>query len=565
MEYCSKLKGSRPSKYCVAPGKPKLSKETITHPNELPQIENAETVFPNMEKSQSVKQAALKTPVTQAVTYYDPTSPHEWAKQAQVKNLGQDIKGAARHKRNEYRSWQDFESAISSNEAPLNKGVLMKHFSPDFDALISANENEPEKTFLMERALSKFPTKCPVASPSDLQSIRGAYARAFREISEETKNLIQNKEMSVDEAQVRLQDKIRSIENDIRNDPKITNGISLMYDLRRMREKIRKNFSSTSARQDLIVAQREIAYELEITTPEEVRQKVRYSNVGLPPDIHEKLKADPRYRSALQKRLGKSALKRAPATKSPTFKEQDWYKANVSYKIEGDSRGINTLEDATRFMIDEAQFKGIQFGNAMNDKERAEHLIAAAKSVKDLALVTGMSPKAITQGGKLGLAFGARGSGKAMATYSPAHKVVNLTRKSGYGSLAHELGHAFDNEIGIKLERKQRYGSEGWYTEVDTSPQAIAMEKAQRALSKVRSRIQASDKYRTLAPSTREYMTDRKEVFARCFESYVDSKLKKTGIVNTYLVEKPNNEFYPTPEELSELEPLFDGLIKTES
>ena len=63
----------------------------------------------------------------------------------------------------------------------------------------------------------------------------------------------------------------------------------------------------------------------------------------------------------------------------------------------------------------------------------------------DLSLVTNISPKALSLGGKLALAFGSRGSGNASAHFEPDLVVINLTKTKGAGSLAHEWWHALDN------------------------------------------------------------------------------------------------------------------------
>lgn len=48
----------------------------------------------------------------------------------------------------------------------------------------------------------------------------------------------------------------------------------------------------------------------------------------------------------------------------------------------------------------------------------------------------------------LAIAFGARGSGRALAHFEPSRNVINLTKMKGAGSLAHEWGHAFDFNVG---------------------------------------------------------------------------------------------------------------------
>ena len=49
----------------------------------------------------------------------------------------------------------------------------------------------------------------------------------------------------------------------------------------------------------------------------------------------------------------------------------------------------------------------------------------------------------------LAIAFGARGSGSALAHFEPARNVINLTKLKGAGSLAHEWGHALDFFLGM--------------------------------------------------------------------------------------------------------------------
>ena len=49
-------------------------------------------------------------------------------------------------------------------------------------------------------------------------------------------------------------------------------------------------------------------------------------------------------------------------------------------------------------------------------------------------------------------AFGSRGVAGAKAHFEPTRNVFNLTRMKGAGSLAHEMGHAFEfYENGIKI------------------------------------------------------------------------------------------------------------------
>jgi len=62
-------------------------------------------------------------------------------------------------------------------------------------------------------------------------------------------------------------------------------------------------------------------------------------------------------------------------------------------------------------------FRGVEFGNWVNNSERQSHVNEAYDALMDLSSVLGVSPKALSLNGELGFAFGARGSGKANAHY----------------------------------------------------------------------------------------------------------------------------------------------------
>lgn len=102
--------------------------------------------------------------------------------------------------------------------------------------------------------------------------------------------------------------------------------------------------------------------------------------------------------------------------------------------------------DVTPEMFSEAfGFRGVQFGNWTNGSDRQAALNEAYDAFMDLAEVTGLSPRALSLNGELGLSFGARGSGSANAHYESDEVVINLTKTRGAGSLAHEWWHALDN------------------------------------------------------------------------------------------------------------------------
>lgn len=101
-------------------------------------------------------------------------------------------------------------------------------------------------------------------------------------------------------------------------------------------------------------------------------------------------------------------------------------------------------------------FHGGEFGNWLNDNDRQYSLDYGYDAFYDLALALDIPSAAISMGGELSIAFGARGSGNAMAHYEPLRQVINLTKTKGAGSLAHEYGHAIDYIIGSKVNKNSK-------------------------------------------------------------------------------------------------------------
>lgn len=99
-------------------------------------------------------------------------------------------------------------------------------------------------------------------------------------------------------------------------------------------------------------------------------------------------------------------------------------------------------------ILREFGFRGGEFGLWTNQADRQQHLNQCFDALHDLARVLGVPPKAISLNGELGIAFGARGQGKAAAHYEPARVVINLTKTHGAGALAHEWGHGVDDYMG---------------------------------------------------------------------------------------------------------------------
>lgn len=107
--------------------------------------------------------------------------------------------------------------------------------------------------------------------------------------------------------------------------------------------------------------------------------------------------------------------------------------------------GKETKVSKPEELVKQFGLRGVEFGHWVNDSSGLYHLKRCAESFDDLAGVLGVDNKDISLNGRLAIAFGARGSGNALAHYEPDRKVINMTKYGGAGSLAHEWGHAMDN------------------------------------------------------------------------------------------------------------------------
>lgn len=228
-------------------------------------------------------------------------------------------------------------------------------------------------------------------------------------------------------------------------------------------------------------------------------------------------------------------------------------------------------------------FRGVQFGNWVENTRRQADLNEAYDALHDLAGVLGVPPRALSLNGELGLAFGARGKGgknPAAAHYEPGQVVINLTKRSGAGSLAHEWFHALDNAF----ERSQGRASE--YVTQTTGSRRVGPDVRPEIIAAFR---QVADAIRETGIPQRskrldrtrakEYWSKTIEVHARAFESYVIARLQEQSGANDYLANVVGEgafkaeaamrgiegEVYPyaTAAEVPAIRDAFDGLFQT--
>ena len=218
-------------------------------------------------------------------------------------------------------------------------------------------------------------------------------------------------------------------------------------------------------------------------------------------------------------------------------------------------------------------FRGVEFGNYVEGARRQEDLNNAYDALNDLADVLDLPAQSLSLNGTLGLAFGARGSGgrnAAMAHYEPIKVAINLTKKKGAGSLAHEWFHALDNYF-------QRLNIHG---RADITPVGELLTEQRRGPRMARADVVQAfnhlrfmfDEVGTFAERAKKidelraspYWNTPVEKAARAFETYVVDKLEEKGVSNDYLANiKRTSGAYPTKEEMAQdLEKSFDRLFE---
>ncbi|ELD1533077.1 hypothetical protein RJ211_003953 [Escherichia coli] len=234
-------------------------------------------------------------------------------------------------------------------------------------------------------------------------------------------------------------------------------------------------------------------------------------------------------------------------------------------------------------------FRGVQFGNYVEGPRRQADLNRAYDSLHDLADVLNVPTKALSLNGRLGLAFGARGKGKAAAHYEPGEVAINLTKGNGPGALAHEWFHSLDNYFGrydvstdgkitsggdymTEAQRAGRVFKDGRYVDAEYP----VRQEVYDAFKGVIQAIKNSDMPRRSAlldeVRSKPYWSTDVEMAARAFERYVQDKARTAGVENDYLVNirkapehnTDNTYAYPTNAELDGgIREAFDHLFRT--
>lgn len=266
----------------------------------------------------------------------------------------------------------------------------------------------------------------------------------------------------------------------------------------------------------------------------------------------------------------------------------------------------------------EFSFRGVEFGNwfsqGAGNRDRQGMLNQAYDALMDLSGIVGIPPKAVSLNGSLGLAFGSRGKGAALAHFESGNLVINLTKTKGAGNLAHEWFHAMDNyfqrQRGVPtgadhkdyfitykpeprmvhvsgrsfmtkeqlVKRRAQNPTSGFFkTEnwsPDTShPQGVrpTVERKFADLVNVLDESPMKERAQTIDKNKEDgYWSRIIERAARSFENYVIAKMMKSGYNNDYLANvtnvidfrrDPGRYPYLLESEIAPVEEAFDNLF----
>jgi hypothetical protein len=292
---------------------------------------------------------------------------------------------------------------------------------------------------------------------------------------------------------------------------------------------------------------------------------------------------------------------------------------------------VNKLPE---FIINTYKIKGLEFGNWANQVRRLDYCLATIIAFYDLQKILQFKNNNLGLNKSISMAYGARGGANALAHYEPLTRVINLSRdrridkiknlfgnkvyddykdtnqedwlnltnkmreqKSGYGSIAHEYGHALDYTLSELYTTKRSTGlSGGGYSIVSYKNAKFAHNFFYNLVYQKKDYVNELEQtfidcfepflftkgkptgyYRRVyeyADKTSGYWSRLNEIWARIFETYIAYKLEKTGIKDNYLVRAGKGKYrielgknalnvYPTFGEMAKHYKKIDKFITT--
>jgi hypothetical protein len=515
---------------------------------------------------------------------------YKYARESVVSNQGEDIKDSARHKVNEFKSYNEINQTGQSSKIIVRDKLLKIH---PLNLPETTNKNAL-RNFVLDKALKRFPPK-PFSHEVDKDEILYAtlVSGRIRYIDRKKENADRNtahfkaRDPSAETIELngeQLNEDCRKhyYERFVKTKEKIEELANSDDDYIMSLSKLQL-FQSQISKEDIpnIAAQfnqsnfrdyewkalklgrtgNNIAKDLQNLVGEDSSFEefnfLRGYRTGNATDSVEAL--NEKYLPKIKSYLDGNSLNKKDGPVS-RFNMADMY-VNKEVRTGPESRH-KSMDSQLNYLNNTCGFRGLQIGNTVTDGERIAHLQKFTESIEDLATVLNLSPEEVTFNKTLAIAFGARGMGGSLAHYERDNNVINLTRKNGPGALAHEWFHGLENYWRVKNNKSSGTILPNRGITLTGDPKVDkALASIHGKIDTMKNRWRKTDTFKNLTKAKKEYFLSDNEIFARIGEIHVQTKLAKLNRENTYLSGCENSSLWPTKEESADLEEDLDVIV----
>lgn len=519
-----------------------------------------------------------------AAQQQDAIDEYAFARQSKVGNAGEDLLGSARHKRNAWRGLENAEKDGTA-ETLVTRDMLLKN---EPHGLMTHADEKPLLSLAMHYAMNQFPPKPYVGkrekmTPEKAAKNREQFLEAYRNVKAKAEEIAASKTDSDFGAGIKeLRDYVSKEIDRFRVGPdgsrdhynSTANALTHLHN---------SLFTSGRAKSGVAGNLNKFAQGLSTKYGVDIGDLTKAGTREEKHDFYAKMiehAKDVIDGKSINQTLGIKG-KGGPEQYNPASEYVRTASRDGGKNLSKITANPNT---ATDHLVSHFKMRGVQWGNSVTDDERQHHAARTVEALTDLSDILGLHPEDIALNGKLGLAIGARGRAGALAHYEPDTDVINLTRNSGVGSLAHEWGHAFDHSIGLETKTfgnafMSEHGDEYYDRDKQmgvkrtNDPRYMAMKDLRKAWSdsgyrsRLRTELQAKVNAGTMtAKRASGYWSSGLEIFARTFERYAQRKLESAGRKNTYLAGIESKAYkqgglWPTDDETDAMVPHFDALF----
>jgi len=552
-----------------------------------------ESITQSVKKSEDVeKEKVKKTPrqkASEATKELD--KDYEFARKSKFSNVGEDIKNSARHIRNEWRGLEQAEiDGIA--DTMIKRDQLLKAEPIN---LIDSVDKKPLNSLIANQLLKRFPSSPKIAKHlADKADDEKVWAVQFNKSDKimyfaqrqmdyykvQPENI--KKELTVADykkiERKRYYDTFNKFKELVLSSVDKENPEKLIENIQKgVKDIIAKNREEdlySGVNNQLIKFSNKNCYSIGYVQSNSVGQDYRLFKSLMTKKYGNDIKENSdEIKDVIKSIIEGDTIEKAFGEASSKKTKEGFDPASLYVKgarREGPKTGLTSSEKQQKFLTNKVGLRAIQWGNSVTDGEREHHLEKVSEAFYDLTEVLGLPNEMGSFNGKLGLAIGARGKGRALAHYESATNTINLTRKNGVGSLAHEWFHFFDKTL-KSLSGQGEITDIYSIVEIKNSPELTdSFQALQSSLNMMKTRIRSAsmdkDKkwIKDLLENKGDYWLSGKEMAARCFETYLTQKLKDNKRENTYLtsVEPDANPLWPTSDEIKVMTPIFDKIFE---